>query len=73
MAILPSAPVAAQEKYRIQAGTGSSRYIVEVEVLDGLIVVTPAKWYRWLGKPLHELEWWLTAKYGTAQKRRVGV
>ncbi len=64
---------AAQEQYRIEAGLGDRCVVGLVDVRNGRIVAAPPIWKRWVGQELHRLEWWLTAKYGTSQTRRVGV
>ncbi len=66
--------IAAQEQYRIEAGTKFTGIaVIHVEVRSDVIIDAPPGYDRWVGQELHRLEWWLTAKYGTSQTRRVGV
>lgn len=60
---------AAQEKYRIEAGTGSRCVVGQVDVSNGIIVAAPPIWRKFRGQKLHKLEWWITRQYGTMQKR----
>ncbi len=55
-------------KYRIESGP----FVGQVDVADGKIVDAPNVWEKFIGSPLHRLEWWLAKCNGRCQKLRIG-
>ena len=67
----PTGGASGAQSYRIEAGVCSRCVVGQVDTRDGIIVETPRIWRRFKGQSLQSLEWWLAAKYGTVQKRRM--
>lgn len=54
-------------KYRVESGP----FVGQVDVVDGVIVAAPNVWRKFIGQPLHKLEWWLAAKHHSCRKTRL--
>lgn len=54
-------------KYRIESGP----FVGQVDVTDGKIVGAPNVWRKFIGQPLHKLEWWLASKHHSCRKTRI--
>ena len=57
------------EKYRIEAG----QFVGQVDVADGVIVAAPNVWRKFVGSPLHRLEWWLARCNQSCSKIRMPI